>query len=87
MINSDQIFTSYVLLLLKEDRRLRDKLLLHPALDLSVAVKVIDNIGSDIRDYPHIHHYVLQKHYRSIVHENKLWYVIEDKLSFEPLFI
>lgn len=55
--------------------------------DLAKAVIVLEHLGEDPREYETVHRFILRKHYKSMMHEYADWFVFEDKMCFNPLFI
>ena len=56
-------------------------------IDLSKAVPLLEQLHEDPRDYENVHHFILRKHYLSMTHEYSKWFVFEDKMSFNPMFL
>ena len=56
-------------------------------IDLSKAVTIYEQLGDDPRTNEKLNTFILRKHYLSMVHEYKQWYIFEDKMSFNPLFL
>jgi hypothetical protein len=42
--------------------------------------------GNDPKNHQRVVQKAMRRHYRDIVTKNKIWYIIEDKLSFSPIF-
>lgn len=81
----DQLFTDYVLSFLKEDESVSAQVF--AVIDDKEYEKLINMTGKDIRKHPKILHAVMKKHSRDIRRRFKDWYIVEDKISFNSLFV
>jgi len=76
-----------VLSLFKSNTELKERLLNSNELEPPVGVRIIDLMKEDGRKYYNVYMYCLKQHYKSVIYDQKYWWMVEDKLSFNKNFI
>lgn len=85
LIASDQIYNPIIIDMFKNIPEIKLKVV--QQIDAAKAVIILEHLQEDPRNYPHIERFILRKHYKSMTHEYSEWFIYEDKMNFNPIFI